>query len=199
MANTHKMTEEEREIYKQKRLEFNRESFKELLSRDLPHECHVCGCTDESKLTYHHIVPLALGGTNSLRNIIVLCVDCHAKTHMRLSAFADKSRTGRHTTAPPNYKDILERYIEGDIGRSECERLMGFKKTSKIHDSPLYQRFLDEKGIAKVRNLIDIKTCKSPKIKVGAKIVEITYKDGASKEIYYTGHNFKKIIYKKAI
>ena len=196
---THDRTDEERKLFNQRRLEYNRPSFKKMLSENLPHECHVCGCTDESKLIYHHIVPLSLGGENNLRNIIVLCVDCHAKTHMRLSAFADRSKAGRHTTAPDDYKAILERYIDGDIGRNECERLMGFKNTSKIYDSPLYRRFLDEKGIIKVQNLIDVRSYKSPEIKIGAKIVEVTFKDGTIKEIYYTGHGYKKIIYNKAI
>ena len=184
--------------HKQKRLEYNRPSFKKMLSENLPHECHVCGCTDESKLMYHHIVPLALGGENDLRNIIVLCAECHSKTHMVPNAW-NNSGGGRPTKFPSNYKEILEKYIDGDIGRSECEKSLNMAGGSHIHDKPLYKAYLAEKGIAKVRNLIDVRKHKSNKIKQGSLIVQVTYLDGATKEIYYTGHNFKKIIYKKAI
>ncbi|MDA2738392.1 HNH endonuclease signature motif containing protein [Bacillus cereus group sp. Bc015] len=43
--------------------------------------CVNCGSHYEKQL--HHIVPLALGGTNNLSNICVLCGVCHAKVHDR--------------------------------------------------------------------------------------------------------------------
>ncbi len=184
--------------HRQKRLEYNRPSFKKMLSENLPHECRVCGCTDESKLIYHHIVPLSLGGENNLRNIIVLCAECHSKTHMVPNAW-NNSGAGRPTKFPSNYKEILEKYIDGDIGRSECEKALNMAGGSHIHDKPLYKAYLAEKGIAKVRNLIDVRKYKSNEIKQGALIVQVTYLDGVTKEIYYTGHGYKKIIYNKAI
>ena len=198
MANTHKMTEEEREIYKQRRLEFNRESFKELLSRDLPHECHVCGCTDESKLMYHHIVPLALGGNNDLRNIIVLCAECHSKTHMVPNAWKDSGNGRPIKEFPQGYEQILDDYINGDIGRKECEKKLKIPRCAKLTDCGAYKKYLADRRIASVRNYVDLNTCKGRTLD-GKRVVTITFTDGASKEIYYTGHEYKKIIYKKAI
>lgn len=43
-----------------------------------------CGCTDRLKLQVHHIIPLSKGGANSPRNLITLCVRCHAKRHDHL-------------------------------------------------------------------------------------------------------------------
>jgi len=41
--------------------------------------CVNCKATDNLHL--HHIVPLALGGTNKLTNVTVLCEECHGKVH----------------------------------------------------------------------------------------------------------------------
>lgn len=44
-----------------------------------PHKCVNCGA--ESNLHLHHIVPLSLGGTNNIDNIVPLCEECHSKVH----------------------------------------------------------------------------------------------------------------------
>lgn len=45
--------------------------------------CQGCGTdvADDAQANIHHIVPLGCGGTNSLRNLITLCEDCHGRTH----------------------------------------------------------------------------------------------------------------------
>ena len=45
----------------------------------LPERCANCG--DVEDLQIHHVVPLALGGSNFLSNMVVLCVRCHGKAH----------------------------------------------------------------------------------------------------------------------
>ena len=37
--------------------------------------CYRCGAT--KKLELHHMIPVALGGTNDDGNVIILCEDCH--------------------------------------------------------------------------------------------------------------------------
>lgn len=37
--------------------------------------------SDDVELHVHHIVPLGCGGTNSFRNLITLCEECHGKIH----------------------------------------------------------------------------------------------------------------------
>ena len=44
------------------------------VSRDGNH-CRLCGST--SKLHVHHVVPVSLGGSHSLQNLITLCKSCH--------------------------------------------------------------------------------------------------------------------------
>ena len=55
------------------------EHHKQYYFNNLPHKCANCGSTDN--LYLHHIVPLTLGGTNNLSNIVPLCGNCHSKVH----------------------------------------------------------------------------------------------------------------------
>lgn len=41
--------------------------------------CQKCGSKD--KLECHHIVPVVLGGSNELSNLITLCHSCHSEAH----------------------------------------------------------------------------------------------------------------------
>lgn len=65
--------------YKQLRLEFNRVLFKRDLEEKLGKTC--CNCGSNLDVEYHHIVPLALGGTNKITNIVPLCGICHSIVH----------------------------------------------------------------------------------------------------------------------
>jgi DNA mismatch repair protein MutS len=44
-------------------------------------ECEVCGDPVVKELEVHHILPRAEGGSNELRNLVVLCEKCHDKHH----------------------------------------------------------------------------------------------------------------------
>ncbi|WP_418282111.1 HNH endonuclease [Halorubrum sp. DTA98] len=44
-------------------------------------ECGRCGRRQEKRGHVHHIKPLLKGGSNSLNNLVGLCVDCHALLH----------------------------------------------------------------------------------------------------------------------
>ena len=65
--------------YKQLRLEFARDSFHEELEEKLGKVC--CNCGSELDIEYHHVIPLALGGTNNITNIVPLCYVCHQIAH----------------------------------------------------------------------------------------------------------------------
>lgn len=41
--------------------------------------CRNCGATND--LQYHHIVPIACGGRDTLDNMVCLCADCHSLIH----------------------------------------------------------------------------------------------------------------------
>lgn len=59
------------------RKEFERMRY--ALTKSKPQECANCGAS--SNLELHHVVPIALGGTNRLTNLVMLCEPCHGKTH----------------------------------------------------------------------------------------------------------------------
>ena len=61
--------------YTQNKLQFNRPSFKDELKDKLGTVC--CNCGSNLDVEYHHVVPLALGGTNNIGNIVPLCHVCH--------------------------------------------------------------------------------------------------------------------------
>lgn len=39
--------------------------------------CQYPGCERRDQLTTHHIKPRSLGGRDSMRNLIILCMECH--------------------------------------------------------------------------------------------------------------------------
>ena len=43
--------------------------------------CQNPKCKSKMLLECHHIVPVILGGSNELSNLITLCHDCHSKSH----------------------------------------------------------------------------------------------------------------------
>ena len=54
--------------------------------------CSVCATTGDTEL--HHIVPLSLGGPNTLSNLVELCLSCHSKAHNHRAAWREKARQG---------------------------------------------------------------------------------------------------------
>ena len=63
------------------RKEFESQEFKDILKQKLKEEC--VNCESKFNIQYHHIIPLSLGGTNKITNIVPLCEHCHNKIHNR--------------------------------------------------------------------------------------------------------------------
>lgn len=63
---------------------------------NLDNKCINCDKTDNLQL--HHIVPLSIGGTNKLSNVVVLCGECHGKLHgVNWSKHSELTRKGMET------------------------------------------------------------------------------------------------------
>lgn len=58
------------------------------LKRD-GHVCVVCGKT--TALVVHHIIPLKLGGTHDIDNLMTLCHSCHGKLEGKMDELAQES------------------------------------------------------------------------------------------------------------
>lgn len=49
------------------------------------YQCQSCGKTDQdTKLSIDHIIPLALGGSNDLSNLHILCLRCNQQKKHKL-------------------------------------------------------------------------------------------------------------------
>lgn len=144
--------------YKELRDEFRRPTFRSEMFSKHGNRCFNCG--SDLYVELHHVVPLFLGGTNRDTNIVPLCYQCHKKAHGGRNI--QKSRTrpknvGRPKRAlPKEYKDVLWSYVNGDIGRKECENILGLAKSSKLSDCSFYKEFLSENAIKKHKNNIDL-------------------------------------------
>ena len=145
------------ESYKELKKELVRSSFRDKMFSIHGHRCYNCG--SDLYVELHHVVPLSLGGTNRETNIVPLCYECHKKAHgaREIQKKFKPERTGRpRRKLPENYKDILCSYVYGEIGKKECQNLLGIKGKAKINDQVFYKEFLKENGIRKHKNNIDL-------------------------------------------
>lgn len=149
--------------YEQKRTEFNRPSFKDELKDKLGTACCNCGSCD--RVQYHHIVPLYLGGTNTLGNIVPLCHSCHYNAHGL---------------------EILEEYKTGKIGRKECEQKLNLSSGNKLSDKWYYKEYLRDNHIKVIKNRVDMLSIpKCQKVDHSAEpIARVIYDDGREEKFY---------------
>lgn len=66
------------------RIQFNSAVREEVFRRD-EYRCNSCQCSGTAKtLEIDHIIPLALGGTNDLSNLQILCSSCNRQKRDRV-------------------------------------------------------------------------------------------------------------------
>lgn len=161
------------------RKEYNRQSFKKLLRKVLG--CNCVNCGSDIGIEYHHIVPLALGGTNRLTNIVPLCNICHEKAHgsRNIRQIKGSVNGGRkRVPLPDNYEEILWKYMYGEIGKSECEQLLNVKGTSKLNDRPFMKEFIAKYNIVSYINKIDTYRHYSKSNHKGKLLSRVVFADG---------------------
>ena len=103
--------------------------------------CSVCFSTGPTEI--HHIIPVSLGGPDSLSNLIELCLDCHAKAHNHRKIWRQKALEGiqkrknlglyigrKSTISRKVFKNLLEKGLSCDdiakimkIGRASAFRI----------------------------------------------------------------------------
>lgn len=64
-------------------------------------KCKKCGCEEVEKLTLDHIIPIALGGSVRLKNLQLLCEDCHKEKdrNVGLKGYGGRRKHARRQTA----------------------------------------------------------------------------------------------------
>ena len=161
------------------RKEYNRQSFKKQLRKVLGCKCVNCG--SDIGIEYHHIVPLALEGTNRLTNIVPLCNICHEKAHgaQNIRQIKGTMAGGRkRLPLPDNYEEILWKYMYGEIGKSECEQLLNVKGASKLNDRPFMKEFIAKYNIVSYINKIDTYRHFSKSNHKGKLLSKVEFADG---------------------
>ena len=103
--------------------------------------CSVCFSTGPTEV--HHIIPVSLGGPDSLSNLIELCLDCHAKAHYHrkiwrqraLEGIQKRKNLGLYVGSKPTisrkvFKSLLEKGLSCEdisktmrIGRASAFRI----------------------------------------------------------------------------
>lgn len=169
------------------RRESNRISFKRNLESKTENKCANCG--SEISLEYHHIVPISIGGTNRLTNIVVLCHHCHQLAHgaKNIKNICKAKNAGRKRKQPPeNYESIIERYLNGEIGRKDCEKELGLSEKSKLKEQFFFKDYLSEHNIVSYKNRVDmLNTVKCKRCNhSGEFIAKVIYADGTQKVRY---------------
>ena len=146
--------------YDELKYEFKSPSFRQKMKEQLGNVCVNCHCEKEGGLiNYHHIVPLALGGTNNMSNIVPLCKECHYHAHSSRDInklYHSKNIGGRPRIVPPdNYKEVLNDYMCGKISQKRCKILLRIRGKNKLTDMIYYKDYLDELGVHTCRNHLD--------------------------------------------
>ena len=175
----------------EKRKEYN--ILRSTLYSDKGMTCVNCGSTES--LTFHHIVPLAQGGTNRLSNIAVLCYACHKAVHGEREArkYTLKSLGGRRPTAID--EELLDKYFCCEITRDDVEATLTKPggKGSKIYGFPAYREYIARHRIVEFRNNLAMKTCRGRVPKAGDVVGYIRH-EGENDRTYITWRGDNEVI-----
>lgn len=114
--------------------------------------CVNCGSTE--RIEYHHIVPLCMGGTNRLTNIVPVCVNCHVAIHgeqeYRKLAFRRSVRKPKPKFE--EFEKVFWDYANCKIDTSDVKRLLGMSPKTSLNAKKEYQMFLYRNNITKIVN-----------------------------------------------
>lgn len=167
-----------------------------------------CISCDRTDITWHHVVPVEIGGADRISNIVPLCKDCHMNVHLQKSMLErmknGRAKTGnfggRKRSVPENYKDLLNDYVHCRIGKKGLAERWGVTVTSRkdptkkigvdmvrLTGKSWYRDYLKELGIEKVENHVDYLTSSRSArtyIRDGEYVGTITYLDGRVEDLY---------------
>ena len=114
--------------------------------------CAKCGQMD-GDIELHHIVPLAIGGTNHDSNIVPLCRECHELVHeMQGFRLLGKKAKERKRKEDPNYKEGRPRKFDSDLVNEALDWIElgnSYQKSAEkfgISKTTLIRRMQERKG-----------------------------------------------------
>jgi len=86
-------------------------SLKQQVLERYGNRCYACGFSIHSILVVHHCVPISLGGTDEIENLVLVCPNCHTLIHR----FSSKRYDGREISdflTPEYSREAIERIAE---------------------------------------------------------------------------------------
>lgn len=174
-------------------------NFRKMLKEELGEECYNCG--SKESIEYHHIVPISVGGTNNIKNIVPLCSKCHIAAHTGRNIKELKTRNsgGRPTkTNDEECYKVFDMYINGNIGNKKCKDILGYSKRTQIKDISQYKKYLKEKGIKEVKNNVDVVAVNNRNgLCDGMEVGYVHYENGIVEKMFYNDIGKNDVIYKK--
>lgn len=142
-------------------------------------------CGSDELIEFHHIVPLALGGTNCITNVVPLCYECHKKAHGATTINGKAKKGGRHRKELCDFDNCFRAYKECMIGTSELKKRLGIGKSTHLNENRTVKAYLQSLGIASISNNVDMMNCNKMKNSKQKKLLEtrIRYLDGTEERI----------------
>ena len=181
------------------RTETTNKKFREEMKLELGTKCYNCG-SDEC-IEYHHIVPLFLGGTNKITNIVPLCHKCHQAAHRgrHLTKYTNKTHSGRKSKTDDEIAyEIFDMYKNGEIGTLKCKELLGYSRSTQIKDRLQFKRYLKVRGISEIRNNVDIVAVNTYSgLFEGVNVGHVVFENGEKKFIFYHETGVNNVVYEK--
>ena len=126
------------------RQEFNSNKFRSKIKELLGGVC--VNCESSINIQYHHIVPLSLGGTNNIKNIVPLCEECHSKIHNQKNIhWRQLQKEGIRTlkernngkgigrpkiTIPEGFEEVYNNWKAREITEKVAMEQLGLKRTT---------------------------------------------------------------------
>lgn len=167
---------------------------REEILRRYNYRCANCGSEDD--LEIHHIVPVSLGGNDTISNLVPLCFSCHKAAHNgrdihKYLRSTGRSRGGRPSKMPfDEFDKWFEKYLHGEIGKRKLLEVTGYCFETGPKSNVNIRRSMDVRGIDDYKNVVDLRASVSV-LKDGDCVGYIKYKDGRKKNVYYhdTGLN----------
>lgn len=156
---------------------------------DREYRCVGCGKT-EGQMVLHHVVPIALGGLDDPRNIVLLCPECHRKVHG--ITLDDLRRTkklsgGRpRTCSAEDEEKYYWQYVRCEIGTKELKEKIHTKPSVAICDRPGFKEFIAKHKIKSYKNNIDMANSRGRHLEDGQLKGFIIFEDGTKEEFYHS-------------
>lgn len=170
--------------------ELRREHNKRVLSGEYKEKlgCTCVNCGSQENIEYHHIVPLCMGGTNRMTNIVPVCKNCHVAIHgeaeYRKLAFKNACKKVKPTFE--EFDKVLRDYADCKIDLETTKNLLGVGPKRGLSNKKEYKMFLYRNKIKKIVNHVGqfISSENWPPKSKNALVGYILYENGETKQIF---------------